>query len=609
MPTKTTTNQTQTSQPFTNTSGSTGTTQGATSGTATTAGTTGFTNQNIFATPLGVNQTQLVNQLGSFQGAGRDVISGYMQNPSPFFNQIQARGQEIAGLNTQQNIENIFSQAGRNTYGSVPGFTQEAISRAQRAGQAQFSDFTRQNALSAEAARGQAAQFAAGYVPPTIGAQGTTATTADTQTAGTAGSTTSATGTTTVGSQSVASTSVTTNEGLGTWLPTAAGGVAGFLLDLFKPKDSQGNATVGQAAGDLLFGEGGLIGAGWAEKIAETAGMGVDALGGGIAAGVGALTGAAQVAVKFLMSNPWTIAAGAALTAYLVFRSKIGAGRKTADKIVPTQNELTTNLGTTIDGFWEDYNAGDIKSPEQVQGIIDIIELLQTEFTDFTNEFGDDTKAPQQARDTMDPLFRDLLQGTTDPNDLGLYGMLDTITELADQDINDPSTWIGDDGQFKHWPGQDISQQQDSTQQQAGGATTSDPATTSDSSAVTDSSAASWAGTATNSTQNPLLGAADVQYPSNKGTPIAPSSLSDPAQSSAPYGTITQQGSDVFSGGNSYSFRDPYTGETAQGTMPQYKWDAATGKWVLESEAVNRTGSDSTSSTIQKQLALLQGGY
>ena len=111
MPTKSVTNQTTTSQPFTNTTGSTSTAQGTTSGTAATSGTTGFTNQNIFAAPAGVSQNQLINQLGSFQQAGQGVISGYLQNPSPFFNQIQARGQEIAGLNTQRNIENIFTQA------------------------------------------------------------------------------------------------------------------------------------------------------------------------------------------------------------------------------------------------------------------------------------------------------------------------------------------------------------------------------------------------------------------------------------------------------------------------------------------------------------------
>ncbi len=304
-------------------------------------------------------------------------------------------------------------------------------------------------------------------------------------------------------------------------------------------------------------------------------------------------------AFNTMLSSPITWAAAAAIGGYLTWRHFAGQGRKTADKIVPSQQQVDDSLKETLDGFWKDMEEGNISGPEDIANIDAVLGATQAEFWSFLEQFKDNPAAIQAKQDLGSQFLaaRASLTWTAEMMTLQEMSDGDTLTQDYMNDALDRLDGIRTDFRQRTSAGSDrpipseVREQFEINYREA-------------KDMFGQYTITGDAGETAFLPDNPNTGLPGGQadpstYPYNLGEPVSPYDLPQEALQGLPYGTTTQAGDDYFSGGNRFVFRDPTTGETAIGTMPRYQWNGS--EWVLEDETV-LPEQDITSPWIQGQI-------
>jgi hypothetical protein len=187
-----------------------------------------------------------------------------------------------------------------------------------------------------------------------------------------------------------------------------------------------GGITAGRAIGGTAGGAigGAIAGAGTAFGLGALGIIGAGATG-GISAGMAGLAA---------LGGPVGAAIVAAAVGIGIIISKIGGGRKQADQIVPSQNELTANFGKVLDALNEGREAGTL-TPELLDQATAKIRELATTFFQFAGQF---SKAGPQAIRDMTRLMEQVIHSIDEMRPeaarnvlAGVEGALETISTGA----------------------------------------------------------------------------------------------------------------------------------------------------------------------------------
>src|SRR3990167_4447995 len=131
------------------------------------------------------------------------------------------------------------------------------------------------------------------------------------------------------------------------------------------------------------------------------AGAGVGTVAGTLAGG--ALVGTGTGMIAGLPAGPLGMAVGAGVGA---LSSLIGRGRKEADKIVPYQNALTSEIGNIIEGIKRKGETGTLTQQDWQQAI-DTVTGLKEKFLGMTNDFGRAGPGARQSRAWAEPMLEE----------------------------------------------------------------------------------------------------------------------------------------------------------------------------------------------------------